>query len=119
MTNTMQSMATADVVHGHDAVHTNDPEVIDQQTLRLLMSAAVGAKSVAYPQSWRFVVIQDRWVSDELAAVAPIIIGTLHPATPYRVADVLRTVSCSHATITVAFLSRGRDRSAEPSRMVH
>ncbi|MCF8156271.1 MAG: nitroreductase family protein [Rhodoferax sp.] len=67
MTNITQASTAPSMVRGHDAVRTYDPEVIDSHTLQTLMTAAVGAQNVAYPQPLQFVVIQDRGVLKSLS----------------------------------------------------
>jgi nitroreductase len=59
MTRSNQTTAALGAGPGRNSVRHYDPEVIDQQTLQLLMTTAIGAQKVVYPQSWQFVVIQD------------------------------------------------------------
>lgn len=67
MNNTTLATAMPSAHHRPNAVHAYEPEAIDQQTLQLLMTTAVGAQRIAHPQSWQFVVIQDQGVLKSLS----------------------------------------------------
>ncbi len=69
------SRSTAFIYERH-AVRSYEPEVVDEWTIRTLLDAAVHAPTAVHEEPWRFVVVQDRAVLEQISNRAKSLAAT-------------------------------------------
>jgi nitroreductase len=64
-------MDALDAIHGRRSIRRFRPEAIAEDTLETLLRAAMAAPSAGNQQPWRFIVVRDRAIREELSRKSP------------------------------------------------